>query len=350
MHLDKQRIKIRGNIMNRFSFDEQSFGEYETILLKDNSTGSKIEIALKGSTLLNYFIPFNNSHLNIIDGSRNPEEFVASRSARSWIMAPFANRIPFGKYYFNGKNYQLKPTIFGNEVMHGFVACEKFKVKDVNTTAEFIEVTLHCEIRPGKYEGYPFCINILVSFRLEENKLSIKITCENIDEKPVPFGCGWHPYFKTSDKGIEKLILTLNAKGTILLDERNIPLEGENAYADIINFPLYDFRSKINESTRIIGNRKLDNCYSNLIKEKDGFSRSSITDPSNGLEIAMFQKGGVALVYTGDTLKHRQRESIALEPMQFLTNAFNRKELESKIKVEPGEKSEFLFGVEYNYD
>jgi galactose mutarotase-like enzyme len=62
-------------------------------------------------------------------------------------------------------------------------------------------------------------------------------------------------------------------------------------------------------------------------------------------EIEIFQQGGVTLVYSGDQLTSRKRHSIAIEPMQYITNAFNRKELKEKVLIKPGEKSIFNFGV-----
>jgi galactose mutarotase-like enzyme len=61
----------------------------------------------KGRLYLNFTIPLNEVPFNVIDGFATPEEFKAARGARCWIMAPFANRIPEGKYSVKGKDYQL---------------------------------------------------------------------------------------------------------------------------------------------------------------------------------------------------------------------------------------------------
>jgi len=336
--------------MSRYSLIEKQFGNLETVELKDDIGGTKLEIALRGAVLLNYFIPIENNFLNIIDGFLTSEELMHSPSARSWVMAPFANRIPEGKYFFNGIKHQFK-THPGKEIMHGFAAYENFKIEKVNRSEEYIEAVLAAdEIDPGKYEGYQFKIKIMTVIRLSGKNLLLKIICENLDDKAAPFGCGWHPYFKAGENSIDNLVLTIDAEEIIQVDDSLIPYEGKKAYADIKKFPDLDFRSKVDEKKRIIGKRELNHGYSNLMNHKDGFHRSAVYNPENGLTISMFQGSGITLVYSGDTLPDRRRDSIAVEPMQFITNAFNRKELMNKIKVEPGEKSEFISGVEYKLE
>ena len=205
---------------------------------------------------------------------------------------------------------------------------------------------LYNRTRPGVFEGYPFALDVAVTFKLEDKKLSVCIEGYNRGDIPLPFGCGWHPYFKTGGNGIEHLIMTLNAGKIIRLDENYFPLPGEKAYGSIDDFPELNFNSYVDEKERRINGRVLDTCYGELVNEDDEFSRASIFDPENGLNISMFQEGGVTLAFSGDSLSSRKRNSVALEPMQFITNAFNREELADKIKVAPGESSKFNFGVE----
>jgi aldose 1-epimerase len=332
--------------LSRFKIKENNFGDYDTLLLYDEKTDHAAEIALQGATLLNFTIPLNEVPFNIIDGFASPEEFKAARGARCWIMAPFANRIPKGKYSVEGKDYQLKPIPPRENIIHGFAAYQLFELKNKVETNEFVEVILHNDsIRPGKYEGYPFSIDITVTIKLEEGKISLSVIGENVGENSAPFQCGWHPYFKTGSKGIDHLVLTLDADKIVKLDENYIPLKDEAAYADAAENPELNFSSLLPKDERIIGKRILNDCFTDLKINSNSFSSASIYDPSNNLEIEIFQQGGVTLVYSGDQLASRKRHSIAIEPMQYITNAFNRKELEEKVLINPGEKSIFNFGV-----
>ncbi len=333
--------------MSRYKFSESVFGIYKTIILSDEQEGNNLEVTLHGGTPLRFKINLTGKPIDILDGFATAEELSAAKGARCWIMMPFANRIPGGTYIVNGTKYFLDPVPPRNEVIHGFTSYETFAVKEINITGNFIEaVLIFNKIRPGVFKGYPFSLDIELKYKLEPDKLTITVTANNSGKETAPFAPGWHPYFKTSEQGIEDLVFTLNADKIILLNDKNIPLDGNKAFANLNDFPMLDFRESILKTKRKINGRVLDNCFSNLKIEEDGYSRASIFNPDNELKITMFQKDGVTLAFTGDTLAQRKRNSIAIEPMKFITNAFNRNELTEEVLIKPGEKSEFEFGVE----
>ncbi len=333
--------------MGKFSSARGKFGHYDTIILKNESDGSYVEFALAGGITLSYNIPLNGGMFNILDGFSTPEEFKEAKGARCWIMAPFANRIPDGRYLFDNKEFKLDPVPPRDKVIHGFTAYEIFEVEQLNESDDFAEAAVITKaIRPGRFKGYPFAVNVRITYRFSQSKLNLNVEAENMGDVPAPFGTGWHPYFKTSDMGIEHLELTLDADKLIMLDEHNVPLDGDSAYGTVDEHPELDFRSSVNADERRISSRVLDNCYSELKTGNDGISRCVLFDPENGLKISVFQEGGVTLAFSGDSLPSRARQSVAIEPMQFITNAFNRPELKNAVTVNPGESSVFKFGVE----
>jgi len=330
-----------------FKISGSRFGEYDTFVLFDEETGESAEIALNGAVLLKYNILMKNIHFNIIDGFADSTEFKAARGARSWIMIPFANRIPDGKYFFGGKEYKLNPIPPRTQVIHGFASYMNYKIISAASDASKAEVILGLnEIRPGLIEGYPFALDIYITFTLSKNKLSVEVKAENPEEFAAPFAPGWHPYFRTNDTGIENLVLTINADEIILLDKDYIPLPGNKAYAKLERFPDLNFNENISPEKRIINNRILDTCYTSLKKDETGRSECSIFDKASGMKIKMFQYGGVTLAFSGDSLAQRKRKAVALEPMKFITNAFNRSEYAESVAVKAGDASKFSFGVE----
>lgn len=332
--------------MKRFTVNEKrTFGSFTTFELKDNQSGANAEIALKGAVLLNYFVNLNNNLFNIIDGFKTPEELVKAKGARCYIMAPFANRIPNGEYSFEGKNYKIEPVPPRNEVIHGFTAAHIFALESFNEAVDRASITLSTDIANYQYKGYPFDVKVSVEFTLSEKGLNISITGLNTGNNPAPFFAGWHPYFKTNDIGIENLVLTINADSVIQMDNKFIPLNGLNAYSEISNFKDNDYREFLPEQERVINHRKLDLCYANLKNDSRGLAYSSIYDPSNGVKITMFQKGGVTLAFSGDSLISRKRKAVALEPMMCITNSFNREDSLNLITLLPGNSSKFEFGV-----
>jgi len=332
-------------LMNRFELKEAALGKFKTIQLIDNETRTKFEVALKGATPLSFDTHFDGKFFSVLDGFLTAEELDKGSGARNWIMTPFANRIRNGKYFFNGEEYQMQPVPPRNYVIHGYTSHELFEIDNVETEKEFIKVALlNKSIRPYVYKGYPFSLDVRVTFILSGAKVTINVAGKNTGCKPLPFFCGWHPYFKTSDKGIEHLILTVDAQSNILMDNNYLPLDGDETYSLINDFPKLNFLSRTPQVERTINGRIIDNCFAKLKFDDEGIARSFLFDPENNLEITLFQKGGVTLVFTGDTLKERKRKSLAIEPMQSLTNTFNRSELIDQFTIVSGNEKSFYIG------
>ncbi|HEX2868574.1 MAG TPA: aldose 1-epimerase [Ignavibacteriales bacterium] len=333
--------------MSRYIHTEGKFGSFKTIILKDTASGSSVEIALRGATLLNYLIPVKGKLFSIIDGYQTPKELEEQSGARSCIMAPFSNRIEDGFYEFDDLQHQLEnPANPQREAIHGYARVIDFEVKKLHTDDHKAELTLFTnKIRKGAFKGYPYAVDIEVRFTLKDNELHVDITGHNKGSEAAPFGSGWHPYFKTSDEGIDHLVLTIPASKVIMVDEKLIPLQGEDAYLPVEELPEADFRPSKDLYQNTIGDREVNYCFAGLEAAKDGLIRSSIRDPKNGLKITVFQKGGVFYAYSADGARYRPRKSIALEPVEFITNSYNRPELKDKITLKPGCSVTFSFGV-----
>jgi aldose 1-epimerase len=71
-----------------------------------------------------------------------------------------------------------------------------------------------------------------------------------------------------------------------------------------------------------------------------------LRDPASGLRISMWQERGVVLVFTADTVSRDVRRAVAMEPMESMSNAFNRTDCADAIRLEPGAERVFRCGVE----
>lgn len=331
--------------MSRYIIKENYIGKIKTLKLMDLLTDQSAEVSLLGGTLLNFYTLVDGKLFNIIDGFQNSEELLAARGARSWIMTPFANRIPEGKYTFNNKDYKLTPLAPRDNVIHGFTSYHNFSLTGKVQEDDYAELELTTNISPNQYEGYPFDVTVKIKYKFTGTKMSITVTGINNGNEPAPFWSGWHPYFKASEKGIDNLVLTIDAESVIEMDENFVPLQGNDAFGDLNKYPEKNYNSSLALEKRKIKGRTLDVCYAGLKFDKDGFAESSIFNPKNSLKVTMFQKGGYMLAFSGNSLKQRSRESVALEPMQFLTNSYNRPEFEKELSLNPGEEKEFNFGV-----
>jgi aldose 1-epimerase len=334
--------------MARFQVREGRFGAYPATVLSDSVGGGRAEVAHRGATLLSFRVQHGGRPVDLLDGFATPEELADPKGARSWIMAPFSNRIAEGRYDFQGTSHQLELTQpKSRTAIHGLLRTEPFEPIRTEEAGDLASVTYACQaLRAGRFPGYPFDIDVRVRFVLRQRSLSIEIAGENVGGRPAPFGCGWHPYFKTSENGIDHLVLSIPAQGVIRTDDRLLPLEGQAAYGAFGDMPDLDFRPARPAASRRLGKAVLDCCFYGLSVGPEGLSRTSIEDPDAGLTLTVVQEGGLMHLFTGDTLPIRPRASIALEPVQFMTNAFNRPETRDRIVLPPGRTSVFRFGVE----
>ena len=67
----------------------------------------------------------------------------------------------------------------------------------------------------------------------------------------------------------------------------------------------------------------------------------------DGSSLTIWQERGHMHVFTGDTLARDRRRSIALEPVETPTNAFNQPRLAAALTLQPGETRNFRFGFRF---
>lgn len=77
-------------------------------------------------------------------------------------MAPFANRIPDGRYTWQGTEYVLPE----GSRMHGLVAKEVWNLLDVLTGEDSIELTFTLDSLSDGVKGYPFEILYTLTYTI----------------------------------------------------------------------------------------------------------------------------------------------------------------------------------------
>ena len=259
---------------------------------------------------------------------------------RSGVLAPFSNRIRGARYPFDGRDHDLMPGVPEADrlVYHGFLRLLDCKVVAVDTGGTTASVRLATTaIRPGVFPGYPFAVDLEVGYTLTAGGLTVGIAGHNVGERPAPYGSGWHPYFRLGAGPVDRLELHVPARTTIRTDDALVPLPGGDAYAG--EEPPY-------RTPRLLGDAVLDVAYADLEPDADGIARTVLRDPDTGSALTVWQRGGLMHVFTGDTLVRDRRASIALEPVELMTDAFNRPDCRDALVLAPGARREFVFGVE----
>lgn len=323
-----------------YTVERSSVGSRPIVVLQDDA-GRRVRIACHGATLIGFEVPRNGGPFDVAAGYRDAAEIIARPGSRFAVMAPFAGRIADALYRFDGRDYDLRPAAAPGERQsrHGFVRDSDFAVVELVAGRACARAMLSTSIR--KVPGYPFAIDLAVSFTLDTAGLTLEARMRNAGEQTAPCFFGWHPYLRVSDGTVDDWTLQIPARTLIGTDSNLIALAGDAAYAPLEDVPALDFRR-----SRPIGGSILDQGYTDLIADADGRIHTRLTDPTAGFHVTVWQERGVMHAFTGDTLKHDARRSIALEPMECMANAFNRPEWADALRLGPGAERLYRCGIE----
>ncbi|WSQ10894.1 aldose 1-epimerase [Streptomyces sp. NBC_01231] len=332
---------------------EDRLGGEPTLVVSAPNGSSRVVLALRGATLLSWQVGRGAAgdtlptelpeRTELTDGYRDEKELLSQDGVRAGLLAPFPNRVADGRYRFRGDDHDLLPGRRADRLIyHGFARETPFDLVEATTGPDSARLLLRSTgIRPGRYPGYPFAVDLDVEYTVGERELSIEIRATNVGDATAPHAVGWHPYF-TLSRPIDDLDLHIPARTLIRTDASLIPLHGEDARLPLDGSPGMDFRTP-----RRLGAAVIDACYADLIPGPDGRTETVLRDPATRDELRVWQYGGYLHVFTGDTLARDRRTSLALEPVEATTDAFNRPEHASALSLEPGRQRRFRFGVRY---
>jgi aldose 1-epimerase len=329
--------------MPEFRIAEDALGAERTVVVSAPDDSARVVVALHGATLLSWQVSRDGQDRQLTDGYRDEAELLLQDGVRNGLLAPFPNRIADGRYRFAGHDHDLLPGRRGDRtIYHGFARSVPFELTDTTTTAQAARLTFRTtRIRPGIHPGYPFAIDLEVAYLVGANEIDIEIRATNVGTTPAPYAAGWHPYFRLSDT-IDNLTLRIPADTLIRTDDSLIPLDEERGRLALDHCPSMDFRQP-----RPLAGTVIDTCFADLKPGPDGRAETVLRDAATGSELRVWQLGGFMHVFTGDTLARGRRGSIALEPVEAITDAFNRSGFASALRIEPGQQRRFRFGVSY---
>ncbi len=281
---------------------------FEIVLLKDESSGTTVEvIPACGAILHGFAVLQNGKAINVIDSYASKEEFAEEFEAlgfKSAKLSPFVCRLRNGEYKYGEKQYHVNKFYLGENAIHGLIYDEPFKVinQGASDSKAFIEM-MH-EYR-GKDPGYPFSFDCKVRYELSYgNQLSVQTTVINRDEGIIPICDGWHPYF-TFGKTINDCQLEFQSKEMVVFDDEFLPTGKLNAYQDF-------------GSLRKIDKTFFDNCFTVNFAECQPMLVFREPEIGLQLEISPAPSYPYLQVYTPP-----HRNSIAFENLSAAPDAFN---------------------------
>lgn len=322
-------------------------GGIDAIELRDERSGAFAVFARRGATLLDWCVPHASEMVALTDGYVSAEDLAGQNGVRNGVLAPFPNRIAAGCYAFDKRSYDLLPGAPAGErlIYHGVLREMDLAIAEVQESVDDATVLFTGFLAPQAVPGYPFALELSVRVSFTARSLALNVTATNVGKHAAPYAAGWHPYFRLGNAAIDSLELTVPATRCVLTDDALIPLPGEAAFAPLADAPLPDFRHP-----RMLGAAVIDGCYADATPDADGVIRSRLRDAATGRQLTIWQRGGLTHVFTGDTLARDPRRSIAIEPVEVMTNSFNRPDCEALIRLAPGATRSFACGAEFHVE
>lgn len=314
-----------------------ALGSLPTKVLTHGASGSTMELTVKGATPLSWKAPFRGELGEFLAGFVSEDDFDSQAGMRNSLLFPFQNRLRDNKYTWDGSTYDVpKQWDADPEVIHGFVRINDWDLVSAELdNPEFAAVTFGYTIRKNDYEWYPFDLDVTVRYILTATEFNVEFAYANVGESDAPANAGWHPYFCIpGHETFDALTLKVPGRTRIVMDGALVPLVGDEAYepreGDLVHAPMAGV--------------DYDDAWGDLVADEDGIFRTTITEPETGAGLAMWQEYGNVLVFTGGWFPVA-RGSIAIEPVESTTDAFNRDDRDSEVRIAPGTKKVFRFGA-----
>jgi aldose 1-epimerase len=109
--------------------------------------------------------------------------------AASFPLVPFVNRVRGGRFEFRGREIRLAPNMAGDpNPLHGQGWLAAWKVEASSGRQALLSFRHEAGEWPWDYEAEQH-------FRLDDKGLSVRLSCRNMSNEPMPCGLGQHPYF-----------------------------------------------------------------------------------------------------------------------------------------------------------
>jgi aldose 1-epimerase len=157
-----------------------------------------------------------------------PDLFDNGRPTRSGIpvLFPFPNRIRDGRFTWDGRAYQLpQDDPAKKNAIHGFACRHPWRVvaTGADETCAWITGVFRCsQDAPDSLALWPADQEIRLTLRLGVHSLCLEAEVHNPDRVGLPFGLGYHPYFRmpfTATGSADDCLLEVPARSFWKLEE-----------------------------------------------------------------------------------------------------------------------------------
>lgn len=292
-----------------FSITQKLIGSYKALVLADEQGAEAVILPELGGMVYELILPLlstngmNNDYQSVLR-SDSQEELSSNPYYRGRFMAPFCGRIPEGTYRFNDRIYKLYINMPAeNTALHGFLYRMEMQTLSSYTDETKAELRLHRIMSPYDEPGYPFSLQIIITFTLDAQGFNIAVTAANLGTEKLPLTLGWHPYFRLPGN-LSEWMLTMDADLYFPTTEKLIPTGALLSVGGTV----YDFRKG-----KTLDHMSLDTCFAfpSFVQLEDVQTHTGI---SLAIDKKVFNKLHLFIP--------PERDSIALEPVTASGAAF----------------------------
>jgi galactose mutarotase-like enzyme len=257
--------------------------QYLTYVLSDSQAGTTVDVVPeRGGIISSWQLPHNGNLIEIfyMDKERYNHPELSVRGGNP-ILFPICGNLPNNSYTHDGQFYSLK--------QHGFARDLPWQVVSQSVEAA-ASLTISLSSSDITREVYPFNFEVIFTYILKGNRLSIQQKFINLSDEPMPFSVGFHPYFAVDDKST----LNMEIPGVEYCDKagNTCPFDGSFDYSQE-EIDIAFKRLNACSSTVVDQGRQLrlamewDKCFSTLVfwtlKDKDFYCLEPWSAPRNAI-------------------------------------------------------------------
>lgn len=240
------------------------------------------------------------------------------------FLYPICSRLIDDCYYYDGKRYEMG--------MHGFI-------KD--TVLEVVyrdETKIIFKLLVSKLDVYPFRNSFTAEYELVGDRLLVKVTVENLDDKEMPFMFGWHPGFTLhNDEGQSNEDYEL-----YFGDIDCLGIYRANTRPNAVDYPIDNGSYKINEDEIIENGTIIFGGHNNCVKLfAKGYPYSFDFSWSNNLPYLCIWKTPI-----------REENYICLEPWSSIPVKNQPVEdfaVKPMVRLPAGEKAVYTYELKFSF-
>lgn len=242
---------------------------------------------------------------------------VPTRSGHP-VLFPFPGRMRDGRFSSDGNTYQLPLTDSSKRhAIHGFTPRSPWELTAIAEGDGSASVFARFEVPAAGPNGtWPVPTAIELQYDLSAARLRVEASVQNLGFGPLPFGLGYHPYFRlpgVTGPDVSLYVLQANVYRVYEVDADNLPTGVK------LNLqPAVDFRSP-----RAVGTTHLDHVLTGVTSaaESDGLRELAVLSHPDSPGRLRVMADPVFRELVLFTPAHRQ--AVAIEPYTCSADAAN---------------------------